>query len=66
MGTAILTHGVHMYIHTYVHGEGTYTHSIHTYMYIRDVTICLFVILHVVTSNIAIYCTIAILVYNFM
>ena len=32
----------------------------------RDETICQFVILPIATSNIAIYCTIAILVYNFM
>ena len=37
------------------------------YMYsIRAETICIFVILHIATSNIAIYCIIAILVYHFM
>ena len=38
----------------------------HTYVHTRAETICLFVILHIATSNIAIYCIIAILVYNFM
>ena len=30
----------------------------------RAATICLFVILHIAASNIAIYCIIAVLVYN--
>ena len=47
---------VHNLIHTYIR----------TYVAFRAETICLFVILHIATSNIAIYYTIAILVCNFI
>ena len=42
------------------------THCTYVHTYVRAETICQFVILHIATSNIAIYCIIAIVVYNFM